>query len=104
MKAHTLILGLIACFVLSGNAAVFSQDSEDVPQKRGSGKFKKMDTDGDGQISLDEFLARAEQRFEKMDGDEDGYVTATEYKEKRKGMRAKSRERRGKRQGDMEEE
>lgn len=104
MKTHTLILGLVACAVLAGNGVVLAQESESGSQERGSGKLKKMDTDGDGQISLDEFLAKAEKRFGKMDVDEDGFITASEYKEKRKAVRAKSRERREHRQADKDME
>ncbi|GJL53443.1 MAG: hypothetical protein NPIRA02_05750 [Nitrospirales bacterium] len=98
MKTHTLILGLVACAVLSGNGVVFAQESESGFQERGSGKLKKMDADRDGNISLDEYLAMAEHRFGQMDANTDGYVTADELKNGRKAVRAKSRERRGKRQ------
>ena len=104
MKTHTLILGLVACAVLAGNGVVFSQESEHMSEGRGPGNVKKMDTDGDGQVSLDEFLAQAETRFGKMDIDQDGSISAAEFKEGRKAIHAKSRERRGKRQGGMEEE
>ncbi len=94
MKTHTLILGLVACAVLAGNGVVLAQEFESGTQERGSGKMKKIDMDGDGQVSLDEFLAQAQKRFERMDVDESGFITASEYKEKRKAVRAKSRERR----------
>ncbi len=97
MKAHTLILGLVACAVFAGNGVVLAQESEGGHQKRSHGKLKKVDADGDGQISLDEFLARAEKRFGKMDANKDGYLNASDYKEKRKAVRAKSRERRANR-------
>ena len=92
MKAHTLILGLIACVLLAGSGVVFSQGSENMSEERGSGKVKKMDTNSDGQISLDEFLTGAEKRFRKIDANEDGYVTAEEFREGRKVVRTKSRE------------
>ncbi|MGB0909220.1 MAG: hypothetical protein ACPGYT_02565 [Nitrospirales bacterium] len=97
MKAHRLILGLVACAMFAGNGVVLAEKSEGGPQQRSHGKLKKVDADGDGQISLDEFLAKAEKRFGKMDADGDGYLSAGEYKEKRKAVRAKSRERRGRR-------
>jgi len=104
MKTHTLILGLVACIVMAGNGAVFSQEAESMFEERGPGKLKKMDTDGDGQLSLDEYLAGAEKRFGKMDADEDGYLTAEELKEGRKAVRAKRSERREQRQGEKEAE
>ena len=104
MKNHTLILGLVACAVFAGNGVVLSQEVEGDFEKQGPGKLKSMDTDGDGQISLDEFLAKAEKRFSKMDADEDGYVTAAEFKEKRKAVRAKSRERREQRRANKDME
>ncbi len=104
MKVHTFLIGLIACAFLGGNGMALSQESEGEVEKGSPGKLKKIDTDGDGQISLDEFLAKAEKRFGKMDADEDGFVTAEEYKEKRKAVRAKSQERRGQRQAEQDTE
>ena len=104
MKAHTLIIGLMSCAVFAGNGVALSQESESGIEEHGSGTLKKMDMDGDGQVSLDEFLAKAEKRFGKMDADEDGFVTAEEYKEKRKAVHAKSQERRGQRQAEQDTE
>ena len=51
--------------------------------------FKKLDTNGDGSLSLDEFKAgprglkdpaKAEEIFKKMDKDSDGKVTLEEFK------------------------
>ncbi len=94
MKTHTLILGLMVSAVFTGNGFVLAQESESGSHERGSGKMKKMDTDGDGEVSLDEFLVRAEQRFAKMDMNQDGSITEAEYKDKRQSVRAKNRERR----------
>ncbi|MCA9474040.1 MAG: hypothetical protein KC594_18400 [Nitrospira sp.] len=100
MKTHSLILGLVACFVLAGNGAVFSQEAESMSEERGPGRLEKMDTDGDGKVSLDEFLEGAGTRFGKLDADEDGFLTAEEFKEGRKAIRAKGRERHEQRQGE----
>ncbi|MEW6358651.1 MAG: hypothetical protein AB1696_20115 [Planctomycetota bacterium] len=41
--------------------------------------FQKMDADGDGKVTADEFTARRKAWFKEMDGDADGKVTADEY-------------------------
>lgn len=104
MKIHSLIPGLVACFVLAGNGVVLSQESESPSQERGPGKFKEMDVDGDSKISLNEFQEGAVTRFGKLDADEDGFLTAEEFTEGRKAIRAKSRERHEQRQGEKEGE
>ena len=40
--------------------------------------MKKMDTDGDGAISEEEFMSHNEKKFNKMDKDKDGKVTEDE--------------------------
>ena len=102
MKIHTLILGLVTCFVLVGNGVVLSQESESLPQERSHGKFSKIDKDGDNLVSEDEFLAVAAMRFERLDSDDDGFITADEFKAGKKAVREKRRERRERRQGETE--
>ncbi len=49
--------------------------------KHGKGhKMKMMDTDGNGSISKDEFMAHAEKKFGKKDADGDGVLSAEEMK------------------------
>ena len=62
------------------------------------GKFlKKLDTNGDGAVSKDEFMSKQEEHFSKMDADGDGSVTADEMKAAKKEMKAKWKEKHGKR-------
>jgi len=68
-------------------AIVFAQDGAK-PERKGN-PFGKMDTNKDGKISKEEFLAspmaqknpeRAEARFAKLDTDKDGFLSADELK------------------------
>jgi len=49
-----------------------------------SGRFAAADTNGDNQISRQEFLALAEKRFAKMDKNGDGVLTKDEMKPRHK--------------------
>jgi len=54
--------------------------------------LERVDSNDDGKIDLNEYLANAEQRFKNMDIDGDGYVTTEEHRESGKLMREKHRE------------
>ena len=46
-------------------------------------KMKKMDTDGDGSVSKDEFMAHAEKKFSYKDKNGDGVLSADEMKRRK---------------------
>jgi len=50
--------------------------------------IKKGDTNGDGAVSRDEFLAKAAERFAKMDTNNDGKITADEVQAAMQARRA----------------
>ena len=58
-----------------------------------SGKgLRIIDTDKDGQISIEEYMAHAQERFSDLDLDGNNFVTPEEAKEAAKIMRQKQRE------------
>jgi Ca2+-binding EF-hand superfamily protein len=82
---------LLPILFISGISAVFAQEQPPVaPQSApapamASKRFQKLDKDGDGRISLDEFKAmgkdpaKREKRFRKLDANHDGYLTPDEF-------------------------
>jgi Ca2+-binding EF-hand superfamily protein len=63
-----MILG--SCLVLTSLTTVFAGDS--------SGLLKQMDTNGDGRVSLSEYIAEVHTRFDKLDTNRDGVIDASE--------------------------
>jgi len=53
------------------------------------GMFEKGDTNKDGVISQDEFLAHAKERFNDMDANHDGKITKDEAKAHHEAMKGK---------------
>ena len=51
-------------------------------------RWARTDSNEDGQVDLNEYLAAAEQRFNKMDLNSDGIVTKEEMKDSHHKMRA----------------
>ncbi|MBI1372814.1 MAG: hypothetical protein GC159_08650 [Phycisphaera sp.] len=84
-----LTVAIVACLATAFAAAPsFAKDKKD---KKGSPEamIKKLDTNSDGKISLEEFKAgpkgakdpaKAEKVFAKADADSDGFLSADEFK------------------------
>lgn len=58
------------------------------------GYFQKIDTNADGVVSKEEWLARGEQKFAEMDANRDGKLSKEEMKAHRDAMRTKREARR----------
>jgi hypothetical protein len=95
MKKFTIVLSMLA----AGATLAFAEDGAKKEGERPAGPgrrggnpeefFKKLDSNGDGGISLDEFKAgpraqkdpaKAEERFKKLDTNSDGKVSLEELK------------------------
>lgn len=75
---------LPALFALAQDAPVKA------PHERGPGRFfEKMDIDGDGIVTKEEFLKAHEGRFTKMDADGDGKITKDEADAMKRAMHEK---------------
>ncbi|HEY5311820.1 MAG TPA: EF-hand domain-containing protein [Pirellulales bacterium] len=78
-----LVLGLFAAIAIIGFAAPAVAAEQKSPEER----FKKMDANGDGKLSVDEFVGKktgenadkAKARFAKLDKDSDGSLTLAEF-------------------------
>ena len=73
MKPQHLLIGLL----LSGSALA-QQPNTPSPEMFGQLFMTQFDTDGNGQVSLDEFLAPSRRQFEAMDSNRDGVVSGAE--------------------------
>ncbi len=100
------LLLLSAAFLALQAVPVMAQDADAPPpvkegkhagpdgKGRGEMFFSKNDTNGDGVISEDEFLANAKKHFDEGDTDKDGKLTKEEAKAQHEKMRAKMKEKR----------
>ncbi len=97
------LVTLAALALIALPAASFAEDKPEPPkgeqehkgEHKGPGKmFKETDTNGDGQMSKDEFMAFHEKRFAEMDGDGDGQISGEEAKAKAQEWREKMKEKR----------
>ncbi len=58
-------------------------------ESRGGKRIEKMDSDKDGKISKDEWIAYYSEKFTEKDVDGDGYVTAGEMESSRRSRGGK---------------
>ncbi|MDJ0835164.1 MAG: hypothetical protein QNK37_01530 [Acidobacteriota bacterium] len=79
MKKKVVFIALLLTGILAAAQA----------QGPGRGHLKNADTNGDGQISAEEFAAATQLRFEKMDANGDGVLTEDEFG--RRGRHGKAR-------------
>ncbi len=77
---------------------VMAQDDQGQRQGRGGQMFDKHDLNGDGYLSLDEFIASAKERFAKIDMDGDGKVSKEEAKKHHQVMKKKMKDMKEQRQ------
>jgi hypothetical protein len=104
MKNCIKTLGILA--IASSFALAQDAPKKERGQRNPEAAFKKLDTDGDGSLSLEEFKAsprakknetRATEVFGKMDADSNGSVSLDEFKAKAsdngKGGKGKGRKR-----------
>jgi Ca2+-binding EF-hand superfamily protein len=88
------VVTVVAVLVVVGNlgaqedAAAKRKAAQEKIAKMAEEQFKKLDKDGDGQLTLDEFKGRraegkmAEELFKILDKNEDGKVCIEEFKDK----------------------
>ena len=86
MKHLFLMAAAILGLSIASNAAI--ADNHGHGDKKGK-MMEKVDTDGDGKVSKEEFMAKHEKMFTKMDADGDGYLSKEEMKKARGKMHEK---------------
>jgi len=111
LKPLLLAIAMGGCLTIT---AAIAQDESAQPQSQGEGAehkrhhkkhmrahrkamhaehmLKQADSNGDGQIDLNEFISHAEQRFASMDQNSDGFVTREEMHKSHKEMRERHKQ------------
>lgn len=89
LRNTTLALAVVA---FSGMAAQAEEKKSHDRGKWAEKKIERMDTNKDGVISLEEYLAHATKRFEAKDADNSGSLTAEEIQQYYAEKRAKYKE------------
>ena len=84
MTFRSALLLTAAGAVLGWPALAQAPAAPAAPEHGAKAKMSAIDTDGDGRISLDEFLARDKALFARLDTNHDGYLEPSEMPKGRK--------------------
>ena len=80
-----VLAGLVAVFFIAGMAFAQWQGGQGAPRMGCQERFDALDTNHDGKLTLEEFMAAphnggdAEQKFKAMDVNGHGYITKEEF-------------------------
>ena len=85
-----LMLGLLSAAAL-GLSTIPASAAHHGAEKA-TERFNTLDTDGNGTISREEFMAEADSRFSGLDRDDSGDLSQEELKARAKDMRGKMKE------------
>jgi Ca2+-binding EF-hand superfamily protein len=85
------LMVLTSAAVIAGSSLAFAATTPATPATgdRGAKMFEKMDSNSDGFVSKDEYLAKTEKRFEAMDTNKDGKISKDEFKAHHEAMKEK---------------
>lgn len=86
------ILSLASWQALAADTAAPADAAAPGPMHEKGDHWKKIDTNGDGVISHDEFMANSETRFKEMDTNGDGKLSKEELQAHREKMRERFKE------------
>ncbi|MFZ5609285.1 MAG: EF-hand domain-containing protein [Pseudomonadota bacterium] len=100
MMKKTPLLILTAALALGAAQAAYAHEQKG---EGGESGWSRMDQDGDGAISRQEFASRHEEKFARADANKDGKVTAEERTAMREEMQKRMEERRKKMHEHMQE-
>lgn len=93
MKKLLALTALAAIMFAAPNAYADHHGDGGKMQKHKGGMFQKLDTDGNGEVTKEEFSAFHDKKFSDMDADGNGVVT----KDEAEAMRAKWKDKMGER-------
>lgn len=89
MTSRKLTTAMLAVAATALSFSALAQAPEagkpELREAPGGGMLQRLDTDGDGLLSLQEFQAAGEARFASLDADGDGRVSAEEFAAGRRG-------------------
>lgn len=85
-KTVSTLLGVASlCLAAGGVQAMSHGDEGDKHQKK---MWNKLDTDGDGAISRQEYMDAMGKHFERADTDSDGKISKEEWQARKDAMRS----------------
>ena len=90
-SAAVLSIGLLGTAALADGHGNHGNNSGESQKGSKGDRFARADSNGDGVISRDEFMALASQRFGKMDADGNGSLSADEMRPKRRSSNSGQR-------------
>lgn len=89
MKQLTTLSLAIGSLLIVSQVTASESDRKSMHHKHMEERLQQVDSNQDGKIDLEEFLAHSEERFKEIDADGDGFISREEGRDAHKKMREK---------------
>lgn len=89
MSPHPVLLGLAALCLATGGAHAMSHEGKEGEKGEHKEMWGKLDADGNGSVSRQEYTDAMSKHFDRADADSDGQISKEEWEARKQAKRSR---------------